>query len=83
MSARVPASLARANSVRLWMRRAIDDSFRSLNLAPIRSNRNGIASPLNGPKGGESFIFFSFLTRANTLSNDESIATFQFVSLSW
>lgn len=77
MSARVPTSLARANSVRLWIKRAIDDSFRSLNLGQIRSNRNGIAAPL---KGGE-FIFF-FLTRANTLSNNESIAdeTFQFVS---
>lgn len=77
MSARVPISLARANSVRLWIKRAIDDSFRSLNLGQIRSNRNGIAAPL---KGGE-FIFF-FLTRANTLSNNESIAdeTFQFVS---
>lgn len=67
MSARVPTSLARANSVRLWIKRAIDDSFRSLNLGQIRSNRNGIAAPL---KGGE-FIFF--LTRANNRGRDFSI----------
>lgn len=74
MSARVPTSLARANSVRLWIKRAIDDSFRSLNLGQIRSNRNGIAT--------ERRRVYFFLTRANTLSNNESIAdeTFQFVS---